>query len=195
MPRQRIRFGDGRVYRLRVELADVTPAVWRRLEVSGRASLRELHEAVECAFIRAAHAYEFEVDGVRYVDAADDPPPGRSADNASLDSLRLHIGSRFTHDVEGPATPWRYVITVEEIGPRLVGQRVPLCIAARGGAPPEHVESVADFTEFLAAWRDPDHPRSAEVRQWHPDAFDPDYTDLAAINAALARVPKHRPPT
>jgi len=48
--RPRLRFADGAVYQLRVELEGVTPVVWRRLQVSGRASLHELHGAIQRAF-------------------------------------------------------------------------------------------------------------------------------------------------
>ena len=66
--RSRVRFGEGRVFQLRVELVDISPTVWRRLVVSARASLHELHVVIERAMGRdPGIGYEFDVDGVRYI--------------------------------------------------------------------------------------------------------------------------------
>lgn len=192
--RSRIRFGEGRVLQLRLELDGVTPTVWRRLMVSARASLHELHLVIERAMGRDPDAaYRFDVDGVRYLDPVDGPPTGREADAASLASLALHPGARFVHVVEHHGEPWRHVLTLEQDGPRLVGQRLPICLAGARAAPPLECDGPRAYRELLAALRDPHDPRAAELRSWLPEHFDPDYADVTAINAALARVPKHRP--
>jgi hypothetical protein len=192
--RSRIRFGDGRVFQLRLELDGVTPTVWRRLMVSARASLHELHGVIERAMGRDPDAsYRFDVDGVRYIDPADGPPTGREADAASLESLALHPGARFVHVVENLGEPWRHVLTVEQEAPRLVGQRLPTCVAGARAAPPDDCGGPREYRELLAALGDPLDPRAAELRSWLPDHFDPEYADVTSINAALAKVPKHRP--
>ena len=188
MLRPRVRRGEGRVFRLRVELLGVVPPVWRLLEISGRASLDELNAAIEAMFVPATEAYSFEVDGLTFIDANGDPPPGRSTDEVSLDALALHVGSRLTHAADGPSEPWRYAITVEEITPRLVGQRLPACIAGARAAPPDFVESTTEFARLLEVV----HTGSTRDDQWN-DEFDPDFVDLVTTNAALARVPRHRP--
>lgn len=190
----RIRFGEGRVFQLRVELEGITPTVWRRLIVSARASLHELHDVIERAMGRHPDvAYEFDVDGVRYADLADEPPPGREADGASLESLELHPGCRFVHVAENLGEPWRHVVTLEQAVPRLVGQRLPVCVAGARAAPPEDCAGPRAYRELLDAFADPTDPRAAELRSWLPEHFDPDYADVTSINAALAKVRKHRP--
>jgi len=192
--RSRIRFGDGSVLQLRLELDGVTPTVWRRLMVSARASLHELHGVIERAMGRDSGAsYRFDVDGVRYIDPADGPPAGREADAASLESLALHPGARFMHVVENLGEPWQHVLTVEQEAPRLVGQRLPSCVAGARAAPPDDCGGPRAYRELLAALDDPLDPRAAELRSWLPDHFDPAYADVTSINAALAKVPKHRP--
>ena len=192
--RSRIRLGEGRVFQLRVELDGITPTIWRRLKVSARASLHELHDVIERAMGRNPDvAYQFDVDGVRYLDPADEPPPGREADAASLESLELHPGSRFLHLAENHGEPWRHVLTLEQATPRLVGQRLPACVAGGRAAPPDDCAGPHAYREILDALADPTDPRAAELRSWLPEHFDPDYADVTSINAALAKVPKHRP--
>ena len=192
--RSRIRLGEGRVFQLRVELDGITPTVWRRLIVSARASLHELHDVIERAMGRNPDvAYAFDVDGVVYVDPVDEPPPGREAAAASLESLKLHPGCRFMHLAENHGEPWRHVLTLEQAAPRLVGQRLPACVAGGRAAPPDDCAGPRAYREILDALADPTDPRSAELRSWLPEHFDPEYADVTSINAALARVPKHRP--
>jgi len=192
--RPRIRFGEGRVVQLRIELEGIDPPVWRRVLVSARASLHELHDVIERAMGRdATQGYAIAVDGVHYADPRGDALPGAQAAETSLDSLGLHVGARFTHLAEHHGDPWRHVLTVEQILPRHVGQRLPLCLAGGRAAPPEDCYGPAAYRELLAALSRPFDARAAELRSWLPEHFDPEYADLTTINAALARIPKHRP--
>ena len=194
MTRTRIRAGDGRVFQLRLELDGISPPVWRRVLVSGRASLHELHDVIQRAMGPDTDGgYRFEVDGVAYLDPADEPAAGVSANAASLESLGLHAGARFTHIAEHHAEPWRHVVTLEQVMPRLVGQRLPACVAGGRAAPPEECAGPKAYRELLTVLADPLDPRAAELKTWLPEHFDPDYADVTSINAALARVPKHRP--
>jgi hypothetical protein len=190
----RIRFGEGRVFQLRVELTDIAPAMWRRLAVSERASLRELHEVIESAIgCESGLGYAFHIDGVRYLDAVDEPPPGRESDATSLESLALHPGARFVHVAETHGEPWCHAVTLELAIPRLVGQRLPVCLAGGRAAPPEDCGGPRAYRDLLAALDDPTDPRAAELRTWLPEHFDPEYANVTAINASLAKVRKQRP--
>ncbi len=191
MQRPRIRAGEGQVLQLRVELMDVTPAVWRRLVLAERASLEELHLSIEGSMRRdPVDGYGFVVDGIRYTDDHDGP---RDPAIVALQSLGLHPGMRFEHTSGALPEPWRHVITIEAVTPRLVGQRVPSCTAGARAAPPEGCAGPAAYRELLRVWHDPFDPRAAEWRSHLADRFAPDYADLTAINAALARIPKRRP--
>lgn len=190
--RPRIRRGDGAVIQVRLELADVRPTIWRRLLVSTRASLLELHGVIQRALGQdEAPQHAFEVDGVRYADPEE--CTDCTTETTALTSLDLHPGARLTHEVETEGQPWRHVLTVEQVSPRLVGQRLPVCLAGERAAPPDDVEGPARYQDLLAALTAPLDARTAELREWLPDGFDPDYVDLTAINAQLARLPKHRP--
>ncbi len=191
--RPRVRFGDGDVYQLRIELEGILPTVWRRVAVSGRASLQELHGIIQRAFDRENalnFGYRFLVDGVEYLDPDDEPRRGHEADAIALDQLALHPGARLEHVVEQFGDAWRHVVSVEQVTPRLVGQRLPTCLGAGRAAPPEHCGGVEEYRVLLDARRD---PHDARARDWLPDDFDPAYVDVVALNAALAKLKRHRP--
>lgn len=192
--RHRIRFGDGDVLQFRIALEGISPVVWRRVAVSGRASLQELHGVIQRSFGRDPDgAYSFEVDGVEYLDPIDAPQPGHETDDTSLEMLELHPGATVLHSAEHLGEPWHDQVILELVTPRLVGQRLPICIGAGRAAPPDDCDGPTGYCEMLASLDEPLDPRSAELRAWLPEEFDPEYVDLVAINAALARTPKHRP--
>ncbi len=192
--RIRVRFGEGDVFLLRIELEGITPTVWRRVAVSARASLHELHGVIQRAMERDEDGgYAFDIDGVRYVDEADDPTPGCGAEETSLRALELHVGARFVHVADHHGEPWHHIVTVEQVHPRLVGQRLPVCLGGERAAPPDDCEGPYDYHRLLTALREPLNPEAADLRTWLPENFDPEYVDLVTINAALARIPKHRP--
>lgn len=192
--RPRIRHGDGNVIQLRLELEAVRPRTWRRVLVSARASLLELHAVIQRALGQeAVEAHAFEVDGIRYLDPDAGVERAPATDDTALRSLALRPGARLVHEVETGDEPWRHLVTVEHVGPRLVGQRLPACIAGGGAAPPEDCDGPTRYRALLAALEAPHDPWSAELRQWLPRDFDPTWVDLTAINARLARLPKHRP--
>ncbi len=190
--RPRVRRGEGDVVTLRLELPAIRPIIWRRLQVSTRASLLELHAVIQRALGRdEAPIHAFAIDGVRYTDPGDGL--ACSTETVALGSLPLRSGVRLLHEVETEGEPWRHVLTVEALSPRMVGQRLPLCLAGEGAAPPEDVEGPRRYQELLAALGQPYDPRAAELRLWLPHDFDPGFVDLTAVNARLARLPKHRP--
>jgi hypothetical protein len=193
--RPRLRYADGDVFQFRIELAGITPTVWRRVGVSSRASLHELHGVVQRALgLDDAEAYWFDIDGVRYHDPADAPAFGTAtADAVGLESLELHPGQTMTHLAETGGEPWRHRVTLEQVTPRLVGQRLPACMAGARAAPPDDCDGPTRYNALLAALHEPLDPRAAELREWLPEDFDPEWVDITAINAQLARMPRHRP--
>ncbi len=191
--RPRVRFGDGDVYQLRIELEGMLPTVWRRVAVSGRASLQELHAVIQRLFDRddeMTFGYRFTVDGVEYLDPDDEPRPGHAADATALEQLGLHPGARLEHRVEQHGEGWCHVIALEQVTPRLVGQRLPSCLGAGRAAPPDFCGDAPEYRRLLDALHDPHDPLA---RDWLPDDFDPAYVDVIAINAALAKLKRHRP--
>lgn len=192
--RPRVRFGSGDVYQLRLEVDGILPVIWRRILVSGRASLHELHGVIQATMRRDdSAAYCFEVDGVRYLDPADGPGRGHDAEATALEMLGVREGARFLYVVDDHDEPWYHVVSVERVTPRLVGERLPACVAGRRASPPEDCHGPRDYRDMLVALNEPHDARAADLRTWLPDDFDPEFVDLVRINALLSKIPKRRP--
>jgi hypothetical protein len=181
------------VVHLRVDLLGVNPLVWRRLEVSSRASLLELHATIQRAFGQHdVAAHEFVIDGVTYHDPEVAEGDFLATDRSDFRNLSLQRGDRFQHEVEIGAEPWRHEITVEHRTPRLTNQRLPWCVTGEGASPPEDCDGPVRYQELLAAVDAPLDAHTAELRDWLPADFDPTFVDLTSINAELGKLPKRR---
>ena len=80
-----------RVARLRIELQELEPTIWRRLDMPLSATLEALHEAIQMAMgWTFSHLWEFEVDGRSYGDPSfqvfDDEPVIYKAKGLRLDT-------------------------------------------------------------------------------------------------------------
>lgn len=193
-PRPRIRHGDGDVYQFRIELAGILPAIWRQVQLSGRATLDELHTVIQTVFDHAEElGYHFAIDGVAFHDPDGAPYARSGADAVTLESLGLHSGSRFTHEAEHHGEPWRHIVTVEQIAPRRIGQRLPVCIGAGRAAPPDDCASVEEYGRLLEAAARPRDHFATDHLQWLPENFDPEFADVVSLNASLHRMPRRRP--
>jgi hypothetical protein len=192
--RPRVRHGDGQVVQLRVEVQGLPHPVWRRLNLSSRASLLESHGALQRSLGKLdSHSHSFTIDGVRYDDPGGTGTGLRTTDATSLESLGLYSGAVISYQMETGGAPWVVSITVERIAPRYFGQRLPACVDGQGANPPEDCEGPLRYRELLKSLDTPDDPWVAELREWLPVDFDPSWVDLTAINAELSRLPRHRP--
>ncbi len=191
--RPKLRHGDGAVVQVRADLDGLDLFVSRRLLVSTRALLLELHVILQRAFGQHESAeHHFDVDGVVYVDPEGSEDATHATDRNDLRSLGLHAGLTLLHEAATDSSAWHHTVTVEQLSPRLTGQRLPWCIEGEGASPPEDSDGPERYGEMLAALDSPLDPRAAELRQWLPEQFDPTFCDVPAINAALARVPRLR---
>lgn len=191
--RPRVRHGEGSVVHLRVALTGVQLPTWRRIEVSSRATLHEIHAILQRCFGQFdAPLYHFVIDGIEY--HAPDPEilSNHAADRSDLRAVGLQVGERFRHQVETSAEPWVHEVVVENRTTRLVNQRLPWCAEGEGASPPDDCDGPVRYNELLAAFHAPLDPRSAELREWLPDDFDPAFVDLTSINAELGKLPKQR---
>lgn len=102
---------------LRVDLAHLKPAIWRRLEVPADITLAQLHRVIQMDFDwYDSHLHCFEIGGRRY----SQPMPdlfGMEMDDLDERKFRLNevaaVGSRFTYTYDF-GDDWHHLIKVEK---------------------------------------------------------------------------------
>jgi hypothetical protein len=171
-----------RIFRLKIELNDWQPPIWRRVEVPATASLKALHDVIQAVMLfDDCHLYEFRVQNKRY--AVPDPEWNNTHDrtySAKTTKLSAFVERdinelAYTYDF-GDA--WRFTITVESKAEADPAAEYPCFVDGRGRAPPEDVGGLSGFETFLEAINDPTHEERADLMRWYGGPFSP--TDISA---------------
>jgi Plasmid pRiA4b ORF-3-like protein len=131
----------GQVYRLRVVLCDISPMIWRQLDVASSSTLTDLHDVLQASFgWSGEHLHRFTVRGTQYSICSDQGFWGdRDAREVSLAGLRLRTAERFTYEYAffSNLQTWRHDVRVQAIEPARRRRRYPWCGGGARSAPPE----------------------------------------------------------
>jgi hypothetical protein len=188
--------------RVRVELVDSTPPIWRTLEVPAELTLDLLHDALQVAFgFTNSHLHRFalvndpfgrEFEGILTPFDVAEGDVGRLESELRVDQLLATPGDQllYTYDF---GDDWEHLLTLETIEPTPTATDAPApvrCIAGGRRGPAEDVGGVHGWEHLLEL--------AASGRYSYPEERDAvqalgltdlvDEADLDGINRALVRV-------
>ncbi len=111
----------------------------------------------------------------------------RKASSYKLTSYFKHVGDEITYRYDF-GDDWNHTITLETIMDHYpVGY--PMLLECEGACPPEDVGGSGGYEYFLQAWRNPNHPEHAEMREWG-EAIYAEEMDISRTNFLMAEVLK-----
>ena len=176
------------VYQLKITLNDVSPPVWRRVQVAD-CSLAELHDIIQaCMGWGNCHLYAFEVDCVGYTD----PKMGSDLDYCDSHSRKLsQIASqgskRFTYQYDF-GDHWEHAVEIEKTLPAERKFKYPRCIDGKRACPPEDCGGAYGYEEFLEAIQNRNDEQHDEMLEWVGGKFAPEAFDIRRVNRTLQRI-------
>jgi hypothetical protein len=201
--RRRPRRSDVVTYRVRVDLQQTRPPLWRRLELSSDLFLDEVHGVIQLVFgWDDSHLHEFgsgpglyDPGTELYLCAyqADEGDTGVPEEQVRLDEVLADVGDKL-HYLYDFGDDWHHVLKLEAITARTDRSSRAVCTGGRRDGPPEDCGGVYAY-ELISAATDPANPEHAdaviEVERAFGDEVDPGAIgttpfDIDEINAALA---------
>jgi len=185
-----------RIARLKIELDDWQPTIWRRVEVPLTASLKALHDVIQAVMpFEDYHLFEFRAGGQRF--AIPDPEWDSlrdrtySAKTTKLGTLIDRGVTEFSYTYDF-GDDWRHTITIETTAAADPATDYPRYLDGARRAPPEDVGGIPGFELFLEAIADPNHEEHDELMRWYGAPFDPALIDEDAIRARIAKLARRR---
>ena len=177
------------VARIRIELRELEPMIWRRVDVPLSSTLEALHHIIQAAFRwQDYHLYEFNVGERVY---------GVPLDGDAFDDRKIHKASairlktvvergvdRFLY-VYDFGDDWRHDVIVEEVRDGAGDAEYPAFVDGARRCPPEDVGGPPGFMEFLEVVLDPGHEEHARMTEWYGGPFDPEDIDETCIRSVL----------
>jgi len=182
-----------RIARLHIQLDEVEPAIWRRVEVPLTSSFKAIHDAIQAAMLfEDCHLFQFEIGNRRY--GYPDPDWGndmRDARYIRLSSVVDRNVTRFTYTYDF-GDDWRHSVVVEDVFAAEPIVDSPRFVDGARRAPPEDVGGLPGFEAFLEAMADPEHPEHHSVRTWYGRRFEPEDIDVRTITQRFAKLARRR---
>ena len=187
------------VYRFKITLHYVEPAIWRQIEIPD-GTLDQFHEQIQTAMgWTNSHLHDFEIGGRRYGDPElldDGWGDGRLIDSTEtlLSELlkKRRKSFRFLYEYDF-GDGWEHEIVYEGTQPAEKGVKYPRCVAGARACPPEDVGGPGGYLDFLEAIRDPKHESHEDYLEWIGEEFDAERFNADEASKAMRRgVPRWR---
>src|SRR5438445_1955844 len=184
-----------RIACIRIELRDINPVIWRRVEVPLTTSLKGLHDVIQAVMpFENYHLFRFDVGDKRY------GIPNREWDHVheTLDAKNIKLGVlveggvrafSYTYDF---GDDWRHSVTIESVTAADPTLDYPRFIDGSRRAPPEDVGGIPGFEEFLDAMAKPRHPEHRRLTEWYGGSFDNDDFNLSVISGHIRTLDRRR---
>lgn len=187
---------DEQTVRLRINLEDIEPEIWRRVEVPLGMPLKGLHDVIQAAFgWEDCHLFEFRVgEKVYAIPDPEDVMWDRKVVNAKTTKLRTIVGrgvEAFTY-IYDFGDNWRHRIAVESVDKADPHGVYPCLLDGERRGPPEDVGGVPGYFEFLEAVTTPGDPDHQRLVTWYGGPYDPDQIDARMIRLRLGMIAKRR---
>ena len=166
-----------RIARLRIELQELEPKIWRRIDMPLSTTLEALHEAIQMTIgWTFSHLWEFDIDGRCYGDPSfqeiDDEPPIYKAKGLRLGVVISRGVDRFVYTYDY-GDNWRHDVIVEEVRDGDPDMEYPAFVDGARRCPPEDVGGPHGFMDFLEAVLDQAHEQHRDMVRWYGGPFDP----------------------
>lgn len=183
------------IYHLKVSLEGIKPLIWRRLQVTGSASLGWLHAVIQVAMgWTNSHLHQFIVGKRLYSDPSfgldefEDDPRVLDENKTTILEIAPRARSAFVYEYDF-GDSWDHRITVEKILDQdPTAETFPQCLDGERACPPEDCGGVWGYADLLKIIRNPKHKEYKSMMEWLGGKFDPEAFDRNKINKYLRKL-------
>lgn len=180
------------VYQFKVSLKEISPAIWRRIQVPQTYTFWDLHVAIQDVMRWADyHLHLFKIinpaTAIKEEIGIPDDDEAFNKHDKTLPGWKQKIARYFSsNNLEAEylydfGDGWRHEIKLEDILPREKGVKYPVCVAGERACPPEDCGGVHGYQDFLEIIMNPSHERHEEMLNWVGGKFEPEYFDIGKV--------------
>lgn len=182
------------IYQLKITLKGIRPPIWRRVQVSGEATLGHLHWVIQISMgWTNSHLHSFSIQGVEYgmlmPDLGFDELEPQDEQTVKLSEAIPGEKFKFVYLYDF-GDSWEHEVLVEKILEPATNIQYPLCLKGKRACPPEDCGGTWGYPQFVEAVQNPEHPGHEDMLEWVGGFFDSEDAELDDVNPRLQMIPK-----
>ena len=175
---------ENRVYQFKIQLKEITPAIWRRILVPETYNFWDLHVAIQDSMgwfdchlhvfrIRTDSSLSFIEIGIPNEDRFEDEPEIIPGWEIPISRYFNDVGvtSEYEYDF---GDGWEHDVNLEGILQKEKGTKYPKCIDGSRACPPEDCGGVPGYYYLLEVISNPRHEEYEEMITWLGGKYDPE---------------------
>jgi hypothetical protein len=174
------------VYQFKISMKNITPRIWRRIDVPENYTFLDLHNAIQAVMKwDDYHLHEFEMPNPKTGKPQRIGTEGDEFevfdDEPLVSEKRAKISDYFTLEnkvamyIYDFGDNWEVRVRLERILPRKEGVEYPICTAGKRAAVPEDSGGAGRYMYLLEVLKDPSDPEYEDTIEWRGEDFDPEY--------------------
>ena len=163
---------------IRIELQEIKPRIWRRVDVPVSTTLLALHDIIQVTLAwQDTHLFEFQIGDKVYGEPS---PDDEMYERKVYQAKSLRLGTVIDRGVDrflyayDFGDDWRHDVIVEKVFDGAENIDYPAFVDGGRRAPPEDVGGASGFMDFLEAVLNPAHEDHANYLRWYGGPFVPD---------------------
>lgn len=162
-----------------VTLEHIEPAIWRRIRVPAKATMWDLHVAIQDAMgWMDSHLHQFVVgdrQDARFIGIPSDMDNLNTVPGWQVPAQEVFpmVGTKRLYEYDF-GDGWEHSVALEDIVIGGTAIRRPRCLDGKRACPPEDCGGPHGYMELLQALSAPQHPEHATMKAWVPERFDPE---------------------
>lgn len=177
------------VFQFKITLLDISPPVWRTIQVPHTYSFWDLHVAIQDVMgwvDEHLHVFKLRYPGTTekveigipdFKGFGGNTLAGWEIPLAQFFTL-LNRKAIYTYDF---GDDWHHRITLQKILPREKNVIYPVCVSGRRACPPEDCGGPWGYQDFLEAITNPKHEEHESMLEWFGGPFDPERFDKQEV--------------
>jgi len=179
------------VFQFRVEVLDIEPLIWRRIQVPSDYNFWDLHVAIQDAMgWLDYHLHHFEIRGKHKRKEARIGIPDFDPLEGQRDVFPgweipviqyfndLGITARYIYDY---GDSWMHTVKLEGYLYKEKDVDYPVCIDGERACPPEDCGGVMGYSELLETLKNPDHADYEDIKTWVGSEWEAETFDKKAV--------------
>jgi hypothetical protein len=175
------------VLRFKVELLEISPTIWRRIEVPADYTFWDLHVAIQDAMgWTDTHLHAFEIQDAKRgnieigIPDPDSEVPVIAGWKRKLSRHFKAPGDSVVYEYDF-GDSWRHSVLLEAVSLADSDADCPRCVDGARKCPPEDCGGPFSYESFLQAITDPNHDEHESMLRWVGGSFDPEEFDPRAV--------------